>query len=288
MGEPLRCAVLVATYNWPAALALVLRALRAQDRLPDEVLIADDGSGAETAAVVARAAAEFPVPVRHVWHADDGFRAGAIRNRAIALSTSDYIVQIDGDIVLHPAAIRQHLARARRNAFMQGSRALLTPELSQQWLTSGRTRTRMFEPGVRHRLNAWYMPWLAPLAARTSRDPLVRVRGCHVAYWRDDAVRINGYNEAMTGWGLEDSEFVARLQHAGVERRALKFSTVAWHLWHEERSRDAVPRNRAVYEATLASRATWCELGLSTPTTQVSAPPVPPGAAQHSAPIATP
>jgi len=287
VSEHTRCAALVATYNWPSALALVLSALRAQERLPDEVLIADDGSGPETTAVIARIAADFPVPLHHVWHSDEGFRAGAIRNRAIAASSSDYIVQIDGDIVLHPAAIRQHLARARRNTFMQGSRALLSQSRTTQWLESGCISARAFESGVRHRLNSWYLPWLAPLASRTTSDPLVRVRGCHVAYWREDALRVNGYNEAMTGWGLEDSEFVARLQHAGVARRALKFSTVAWHLWHDERSREAVPRNRAVYEETLASRATWCALGISAPTTVVSAPPVPSGAAGFSAPTYT-
>lgn len=267
------CAALVATYNWPSALRVVLSALRKQHRMPDEILIADDGSGAETADTVAQFANDCPVPVRHVWHTDDGFRAGAIRNRAIAESTSDYIVQIDGDILLHPAAIGAHLASARRGTFVQGSRALLDRDLTQQVLESGRTRIKPFESGMRHRLNAFYLPWLAPIASHSSRDPLVRVRGCHVAYWREDAVRVNGYNEAMTGWGLEDSEFVARLQHAGVARRTLKFSAVAWHLWHEERSREAVPRNRAVYDATLASAATWCELGLTTPTTVAETPP---------------
>ena len=288
MHDRLRCAVLVATYNWPSALVLVLSALRAQDSLPDEVLIADDGSGPETAAVISQVAADFPVPLHHVWQADDGFRAGAIRNRAIAASSSDYIVQIDGDIILHPAAIRQHLAGARRNTCMQGSRALLTPALTEQLLKTGRTRTHAFEAGVRHRLNSWYLPWLAPLASRTTGDPLVRVRGCHMAYWRDDAMRVNGYNEAMTGWGLEDSEFVARLRHVGVERRALKFAAVALHLWHEERSREAVPGNRTVYEETIASRATRCALGISAPTTVVSAPPGPLGSAGCSAPISTP
>ena len=267
------CAVLVATYNWPDALSLVLTALRAQDELPSEVLVADDGSGTATARVVAQHARTFPVPLRHIWHEDMGFRAGAIRNRAIAATRCDYIVQIDGDILLHHAAVRHHVRFARRGTFVQGSRALLPPALTGEMLTMGKARVSPLARGVRHRVNGWYVPWAAPLAARTTRDPLVRVRGCHVAYWRDDVVRVNGYNEAMIGWGLEDSELVARLQFAGVSRRALKFSAPSWHLWHDERARDAVPRNRAIYDQTLSTQATWCELGISSPTSLTSAPP---------------
>src|SRR5690606_34337347 len=119
----------------------------------------------------------------------------------------------------HPDAVRHHLAYARPSSFVQGSRALLTGALTRELLATSRSLVRPFERGVRHRHNAWYLPLLAPLASRTTRDPLSRVRGCHVAYWRDDVLRINGYNEAMVGWGLEDSEFVARLQHSRIERR---------------------------------------------------------------------
>jgi glycosyltransferase involved in cell wall biosynthesis len=267
------CSIVVSTYNRPDALALVLAALRAQDHLPDEVLVADDGSDARTATLVASIASTFPVPLHHVWHADEGFRAGAIRNRAIAAATGAYVLQLDGDIVLHRAAVRHHLAFARPDTFVQGSRALLDRALTEQLLRTQRIGAHPFERGVGHRLNGWYLPWLAPFGTGAPRDPLVRVRGCHVAYWRADALRVNGYNEAMTGWGLEDSEFVARLQHAGVTRRTLKFAAVAWHLWHEERPRDAVPANRAIYDRTIAERATRCALGIHTPTTVTSPPP---------------
>jgi glycosyltransferase involved in cell wall biosynthesis len=267
--------VIVSTYNRPDALALVLDALRRQDTPPHEVIVADDGSGAETAALVASVASTYPVPLRHVWHPDAGFRAGAIRNRAIAVARGAYILQLDGDIVLHPAAVRRHLAFAKAGSFVQGSRALLDRRLTEELLRTGRLRTRTFERGVGHRHNSWYLPMLSAFGTRASRDPLVRVRGCHVAFWRADALRVNGYNEAMTGWGLEDSEFVARLQHAGVRRRTLKFAAVAWHLWHDERSRAAVPVNRAIYDETIATRATRCALGISAPTTEVAPPPLP-------------
>ena len=54
-------AVIVSTYNNPRALNLVLAGLERQTRPPQEVLIADDGSGAETAALIESWAQPAPV-----------------------------------------------------------------------------------------------------------------------------------------------------------------------------------------------------------------------------------
>ena len=116
----LRISVIVATYNWPEALAAVLRALREQDEAPLEVLIADDGSRDDTRDLVEREARRFPVPLRHIWHDDTGFRLAAIRNKAIAASQGDYVVQLDGDILVHSAFVRDHRMSARRGVVGAG------------------------------------------------------------------------------------------------------------------------------------------------------------------------
>lgn len=257
----MRVSLLVATYNWPGALALVLDAVRAQRELPDEVLIADDGSGTPTQDLIARMQRDFPVPLHHVWHEDRGFRAGAIRNRAIARATGDYVLQIDGDIVLHPGAVAAHKRRAKRGTFVQGSRALLSEERTAALMRSGLTSLGPLSSGVSHRLNAWYAPSLAPLSGGT-RDTIERIRGCHIAFWRDDLVRVNGYDETYEGWGREDSDLTLRLGNAGIVRRNLKFSAVAFHLWHAQNSRDALDRNSARLEEALRERRVRATKGL--------------------------
>ncbi|MBL0890210.1 MAG: glycosyltransferase family 2 protein [Gemmatimonadaceae bacterium] len=257
----MRLSLLIATYNWPEALAVVLHAVRAQDVLPDEVLIADDGSGPATQELVARAQQNFPVPLHHVWHEDRGFRAGAIRNQAIARATGDYVLQIDGDIVLHRAAIAAHRRFAQRGSFVQGSRALLSESRTRELLQQGWADPGPFGAGVSHRLNAWYAPWLAPLSGGT-RDTVERIRGCHIAFWRDDLLRVNGYDEAYEGWGREDSDLTLRLGHAGVVRRNLKFAAVAYHLWHRQNSRDALDRNSARLTEAARTRRVRAELGI--------------------------
>jgi glycosyltransferase involved in cell wall biosynthesis len=256
--------LLVSTYNWPAALELVLLSALAQRLLPTEVLVADDGSRDDTAALVRALASRFAdarVPLHHVWHPDEGFRLSAIRNRALARAAGNYVLMVDGDCVLHPGFVRSHLAFARPGAFVQGSRVLLSPERSARALAAGDPRVGLFDRGLRNRHYALSAPLLSRLVPPNA-DPLRGTRGCNMAYWRADAERVNGFNERFVGWGREDSEFTARMLAAGLVRRPLKFGGIVYHLWHDERPRGALDENHRLYEAIVRTGASWCEAGL--------------------------
>ncbi|MDQ8158361.1 MAG: glycosyltransferase family 2 protein [Gemmatimonadota bacterium] len=253
--------LLIATYNWPRALELVLASVRAQRVMPDEVVIADDGSRDDTRALLVREARTFPCPLVHVWHDDTGFRLAAIRNKAIARARGNYIVQIDGDILLHPAFVASHLRAARRGRYVQGSRALLSEALTRRMLQGESVTLGVHTRGLENRPNALYAPWLSPLV-RGATDALRRTRGCHMAFWRDDLVRVNGYDEHIEGWGREDSELATRLINAGVRRRNLKFSAVAYHLWHTTANQDAVNRNHERVVRAQRERLVRADCGL--------------------------
>ena len=67
--------VIVATYNRPDALDAVLRSLAGQGDADFEVLVADDGSRPDTAAVVDAWKGRVGRRLLHVWHPDEGFPA---------------------------------------------------------------------------------------------------------------------------------------------------------------------------------------------------------------------
>jgi glycosyltransferase involved in cell wall biosynthesis len=101
-----RITVVITTYNRADALIAVLEGYLAQEDAGFDVVVADDGSTDETRRAVAEYAARSPFPLRHVWQEDLGFRAAAIRNRALAATTADYIVFTDGDCVPPPSFAR--------------------------------------------------------------------------------------------------------------------------------------------------------------------------------------
>ncbi|AHX15176.1 glycosyl transferase [Dyella jiangningensis] len=266
----MKVSVVVITYNWPEALERVLDGLARQITLPYEVIIADDGSGAATAELIARRAADFPVPLRHQWQDDLGFRAARARNRGIAASRGDYIILLDGDMLVHPQFIADHLMLAERGYFLQGGRLKATPEESRRLLAGGEP---VFAPWVKanfdefdgtRRLYAFRAPWLARWKARSRNGG--RVMSCNMSFWRDDLLRVNGFDERMEGYGAEDRELAARLENAGVRRRALKWCALAVHLWHDSRSPPDVddmslPNNRLFF-ATRNEGIRRCERGI--------------------------
>lgn len=255
--------LLVTTYERPDALEVVLRGVLGQSVAPDEVLIADDGSGETTRAVIDRFAAAAGYPVQHVRHEHDGFRVCRIRNLAIARATGDYVVQIDGDMALHEAFLADHRAAAQPGCFVQGTRILADAGLTRGLLAGERRRLTPFSPGLGglRRLYAAHLPHLSPLVSRIANG-FVAIKSCNLAAWRADLVRVNGYNEAMTGWGSEDKELALRLQHAGVQRRTLLFGGIAWHLHHPPAARDRHAINQTILERTRRERLVRCEQGL--------------------------
>ncbi len=257
--------LIVSTYNWKEALALTLRSIAAQTVLPDEVVVADDGSREDTGATIRKMAVDFPVPLIHVWQEDAGFRLARVRNLAIAASSGDYVIFVDGDVILHPRFLADHLALIRPGTHLQGGRLNASPEESARLLAGGAPRFSPFMPGRFKRKHALRLPWLAAHKARTADGG--QVMGVNMGMWRSDLDRVNGFDDNYEGWGREDDDIAWRLKHAGIVRRPLRFAGLAIHLWHDTRWPDGVPPtevlpNDRFFNQTLATKATRCERGL--------------------------
>ncbi len=259
----MRTALVVSTYERPDALAAVLDSVSRQRAAPDEIVIADDGSGPATRELIARFSRSSPVPVRAVSQPHEGFRLTRLRNLAIAASTADYLVFIDGDMWLHEGFVADHRRQARPGCFTQGVRVRADAALTERLIADPRTPLGAATPGL-GLLRRAYLLRSRRLASATRRlaNSLIAIKGCNQAFWRADLVRVNGFNEAIQGWGPEDKEMCARLEHAGVERQTLMFGGVAVHLHHPPASRATLPANLAVFQDTLRERRTWCERGL--------------------------
>lgn len=261
MKKPFKTTLLISTYNWPEALQLVFESILSQTVLPDEIMIADDGSGQDTADVIKRYRQIIPVPLIHEWHEDKGFRKTIILNRAIKKSIGDYIVQIDGDIILHPKFIEDHIRYSERGYFVKGSRGRLTEERSKDVFASGNIRINSFQKGVMSTINATRLPLFAPLFYG---DPTAsrNIKGCNFAFWKDDAIAVNGYNNDISGWGHEDIEFPARMINYGIKKRQLKMVAVCFHIYHKFVSRNNEVDNFSVYAEVVKNRITRCKNGI--------------------------
>jgi len=256
--------LIVTTYNRVDALNVVLNSILRQSVFPDEVIVADDGSTDSTKELVEKMSIGFPVPLHHCWHEDKGFRLSAIRNKAMAKATSDYIIMVDGDIMLHRHFIRDHIRIAASGYFIPGRRTLLLKELTQHVLSGEKTRITCLSKGIQNRVNACCCKFLSPLVSFlfSKQQYIGSIRGCNMAFWRSDVVAVNGFNEAFEGWGREDSEFVARLFNNGIRRKDLRLGGVAYHLYHNEASKTMLEKNDLLLHDTVTQKLKRCSEGI--------------------------
>lgn len=260
----MQLSVIMTTYNRPDALGKVLEGLGQQTRLPDEVVIADDGSGPETAAVIEQFQKTSPFPLAHVWHADRGFRAAAIRNKAIRKSAGVYIVSLDGDCIPERHFIEDHLNLAQRGCFFQGKRILIDETRAATFSiravdTPAKKIKCLLQRGLGNRHHLIRLPFLP---VRLSRS-LSGIRSCNMGFFRDDIYAVNGFNEDFEGWGREDSELAVRLYNYGLKRKTHAFTAICFHLWHGESNRDRLTVNDNLLSEMMASTEYQCDRGLS-------------------------
>ena len=259
--ESIACSLVITTYNSPEALDLVIRSALAQSETPCEIIVADDGSNNDTARLVETYHAAAKIPVVHVWQEDLGYRLAASRNRAIAVARGNYIVLIDGDMLLHRDFIRDHRQLAIEGTFIQGSRVLLSQENTPQRLKTKNISFSFFGRGIENRKNTLHLLFLSRLLALKTRS-LHGIRGCNMSFFRNDCISVNGFNEDFVGWGREDSEFAVRLINNGILRRNVRFSALACHLGHRENPRRSLADNDRILEQAIAGKLTTCRNGI--------------------------
>lgn len=256
--------LIVSTYNWPEALDLCLLSILRQTVMPDEVIIADDGSTSQTAKLIASFQQKFPVPLIHVWQEDDGFHLSKIRNKAIAKASKEYIVQIDGDLILEKNFIADHLSFSKIGTFVSGTRVLLSPAFSTELIATKKTSISIFSKGIINISNALRINLFREfLAERYKSNEIAYVRGCNMAFWKTDLIKVNGYNESFVGWGREDSELAVRLSNSGIKKRILKFGAVTFHIYHPESQRQQLAINNDILKNAIDLKTKTCTFGLS-------------------------
>ncbi|MGL5683394.1 MAG: glycosyltransferase family 2 protein [Marinifilaceae bacterium] len=253
--------LIISTYNRPDALRHCLESIKHQTVLPNEVIVGDDGSRSETKELIDEFKANFPVPLIHVWHEDNGFRLAMIRNKCVAVATGAYIIQVDGDIILHPRFIEDHVSFSEKGFYLKGGRTNIERSLTEKLCKSGKFKhLSFFSPGISRRINALHMPAVAQyLSQRKKSRPGL---GCNMSFWRNDFVAINGYDEFYKEWGGEDYDLAVRLVHLGRKKKTLKFAGIGFHLWHKDLYMSNKEKNFKYYHNAVREERVWCENGV--------------------------
>ena len=259
----MKLTLIITTYNWPEALLLVIKSIRYQSILPDEIIIADDGSNDKTKDLIANSNKKYGLNIIHSWQEDVGFRAARSRNNAIFKSSGDYIIIVDGDTILNTNFVKDHIVSSEPGCFIQGSRALLSKNKTKKTLAEKKINFSFFSLGLKNRKNSIHSKLLSSIFSKKTKH-LYGTKSCNMAFYKKDCININGFNNDFEGWGREDSEFVVRLINSGVKRKNIRFNAIQFHLWHNENSRISLVKNDAILDDAIINRNQWCNNGINT------------------------
>lgn len=262
--------LIISTYQRPRALDRVLASVAAQTVQPLQVLVADDGSGLETARVVARWRQHFGGRLLHCWQPDEGFRLSAARNRAIRDARGELLLFVDGDCLMRPDFVAMNQRLAEPGYALAGNRVLLDQALTEA-VEAGQADPVSWRCG--HWALAWLRrqvnrPWgLCRLPGQRWRrlggTPWTAFKGCNMGLWRADLLRLNGFEEEIVGWGFEDTDLVLRWFNLGGRLKSGRFATTVLHLWHPEAARDLAERNERRAREVSSQGRTVAMLGLA-------------------------
>ena len=256
----MKIGVVISTYNNPRWLEKTLWGYLHQWRKADEIIIADDGSADETRALID--SFRNRLPIKHVWHPDNGFQKNAILNKALAAAESEYLIFTDQDLVPRNDFVATHQLYAEKGYFLSGGCIRLPMDVSEAIteddIASGRAfrltwlHTHGLKPGWKNS-KLVQVPMFSRLMNRITPRKATW-NGGNASGWREDMLRLNGFNEQMR-YGGEDREFGERMFNLGIKSKQICYSAITLHLDHARPYVDKalVEKNRATVKAARRS-----------------------------------
>lgn len=245
--------VIISTYNNPAWLEKVLWGYCCQTRRAEEILIADDGSGPETGALIE--SFKPKLPIKHIWQEDKGFQKSRILNKAIITAEADYLIFTDQDCIPRADFIAAHERSVRQGYFLSGGYFRLPLHISKlinendimtqnafrlHWLKDHNLPFSLKSSKmIQNKLFSSFMDFITPTRATWN--------GCNSSGWRKDIIKINGFNEEMQ-YGGQDREFGQRMFNMGLKSKQIRYSAILLHLNHKRpyKTIDSTMKNRAI------------------------------------------
>lgn len=267
----MKASVIISTYNKEDWLRKVLTGFSVQTETDFEIVIADDGSGPETKAVIDSFQEVFRYPIVHAWHRDEGFQKTIILNRAILKSSADYLIFTDGDCIPRNDFVESHVSIRRKGFFLSGGYFKLPMDISLAITAEDIRNQHCFDMAW---LSSRGLPKSGKARKLKARDFWARLmnaitptkatwNGHNASGWKSDLLAVNGFNHEMA-YGGEDRELGERLFHNGIRGKQVRYSAVVIHLDHARGydTPEAWAKNDEIRKFNRAKAVKWIENGL--------------------------
>lgn len=264
-----QASLIIAVYNQARNLELILESVKTQTCQDIEVVVADDGSSDGTEQVIERFRQSCPsISIAFVTQEDKGFRKTMILNKAIKKSASNYLIFIDGDMLLERRFIELHLRYKNLQQVLCGHRGVKLTEEYTARITKGE---QLFNTNplslIIQRLKGNVEN---PMRGLIIHNPLLRrlavsyrnnLSGCNFSLYREAIDKVNGFNEDILEHGFNDYELGHRLKLAGYGIVNVSKLCNTYHLYHPTRKTRREETRRKIEQVDQSTHY-YCQNGL--------------------------
>ncbi|MCZ6673231.1 MAG: glycosyltransferase [Verrucomicrobia bacterium] len=251
----MKVSVIITAYRGAHLLKRVLHEYLFQSRQPDEIIVAEDAEDLNIRHLIS-SKYKRNLKIVHVCQKDEGYRRSTILNKSIAASDGDYIILSDADCLPHKSFVKDHADYARPNQFILGTRAYVDESIIPSFKpTLPRRLYHAFKKQIFPRKVSFRLPYIN---WDSNTDPL----GANMSFWKEDLIKVNGFNNDFIGWGHEDMELISRMKNVGLKNLFLHQQCILYHLNHPILSREDESLNTQLWNESKARGDTWGKNGL--------------------------
>ncbi len=267
----MKITVIISTYNAEEWLEKVLIGYSVQTYKDFDIIIADDGSRLSTKELIDSYAKDYPVPIRHLWHEDLGYRRQEILNVAIVEANHDYILMTDGDCIPRQDFVEVHAKLAEKGKFLSGGYCKLPMTTSKAISKDDIVSGRCFNVSWLKSIDKLGFSNTLKLGANSLIGKFLDIisptnpsfNNCNSSGFKADMIAINGYDERMK-YGGPDREFGERLENYGVKGKQIRHKAIVLHLDHARgyKTPESLAANLAIRKEVRDKKIVWTNFGI--------------------------
>ncbi len=267
----MKITVIISTYNAEEWLEKVLIGYSVQTYKDFDIIIDDDGSRLSTKELIDSYAKDYPVPIRHLWHEDLGYRRQEILNVAIVEANHDYILMTDGDCIPRQDFVEVHAKLAEKGKFLSGGYCKLPMTTSKAISKDDIVSGRCFNVSWLKSIDKLGFSNTLKLGANSLIGKFLDIisptnpsfNNCNSSGFKADMIAINGYDERMK-YGGPDREFGERLENYGVKGKQIRHKAIVLHLDHARgyKTPESLAANLAIRKEVRDKKIVWTNFGI--------------------------
>lgn len=267
-----KISIIISTYNSEAWLKKVLWGYNCQLFKSFEVIIADDGSGPNTKALIEQMKEEVFYDIVHVWQEDEGFQKSRILNKAVLACSANYIIMSDGDCIPREDFVEVHYINKEKGYFISGGYYMLPMNISNLITKEDIERQNCFsinwlkEKGIpkTFKNNKLTATGVVSKLLNSITPTNASWNGHNSSGWKEDIIAVNGFDERMQ-YGGQDRELGERLFNAGINSKQLRYSAVCVHLDHKRgyKTPESIAKNQTIRKETRQQKLAWTAYGIT-------------------------